>query len=238
MLFFFGRNVKRLLVLLSDAFLISVSFYAAYVLRFNTLHLGEYYWSQILYSLPLILAVRMSVFIPMGLYRGMWRFVGVRDLIVFIKAVTLSSGLSVGLLFIVFRLENYPRSVFIIDWLILLMLLGGSRFTYRLYREGWFKHGGGPSTGGKNILIVGAGRAGELILREILSNYRRDYNPIGFVDDDRRKHNMTIHGLRVLGYTRDIPRFVTKYHVDEIVLAIPSASTKARRRIMHMYYLS
>jgi FlaA1/EpsC-like NDP-sugar epimerase len=233
MLFFFGRNVKRLLVLISDALLISVSFYAAYVLRFSTLHLGEYYSSQILYSLPLMLAVRISVFILMGLYRGMWRFVGVRDLIVFFKAVTLSSSLSVGLLFIVFRLENYPRSVFIIDWLILLMLIGGSRFAYRLYREGWFKHGGRPATGGKNILIVGAGRAGELILREIQGS-RRDYNPVGFVDDDRRKHHMTMHGIRVLGYTRDIPQMVHKYNVDEIVLAIPSARTEAKRRIMHV----
>jgi FlaA1/EpsC-like NDP-sugar epimerase len=234
MLFFFGRNVKRLLVLISDALLISASFYMAYVLRFNTVHLEKYYASQILHSLPLLLAVRLSVFILMGLYRGMWRFVGVRDLIVFVKAVTLSSGLSVGLLFILFRLENYPRSVFIIDWLILLMLIGGSRFAYRLYREGWFRHGGGPSYGEKNILIVGAGRAGELILREIQSSSRRDYNPVGFVDDDRKKHHMTIHGVKVLGYTRDIPKIVHKLDIDEIVLAIPSARTEAKRRIMHM----
>lgn len=221
-------------MLLSDALLISASFYAAYMLRFNTLQLDEYYMRQILYSLPLVLVVRVVVFTFMGLYRGMWRFVGMRDFIVIVKAVTLSSVLSVGLLFIVFRLESFPRSVFIIDWLILLMLIGGSRFAYRLYREGWFKKGNGASGGEKNILIVGAGRAGELILREIQGSSRREYNLVGFVDDDRTKLHMTMHGVRVLGNTRDIPRLVHKYGVNEIVMAIPSARTEARRRIMHV----
>lgn len=234
MQFLFGYNTKRFLVLLSDALLISASFYAAYMLRFNTLQLDDYYTRQIFYALPLVLVVRVVFFIFTGLYRGMWRFVGVRDFIVIIKAVTLSSVLSVGLLFIVFRLENFPRSVFIIDWLILLMLIGGSRFAYRLYREGWFRQGGATSVGGKNIIIVGAGRAGEMILREIQGNSRSDYNLVGFVDDDRTKRHMTMHGVRVLGHTRDIPRLVHKYSVDEIVLAIPTARTEAKRRIMHV----
>lgn len=233
MFFFFGNNVKRLLVVLVDALLICGAFYSAYILRFNTLSLTPYYLKQIFYSLPLILAVRLSFFIFMGLYRGMWRFVGMRDVIVFVKAVTLSSFLSIGLLFVVFRLENYPRAVFIIDWLLLLTLVGGSRFAYRLYREGWLQQSHN-SVKKRNIIIVGAGRAGELIVREILGNPQPDYNLIGFVDDDRKKHNMTMHGIQVLGYTRDIPKFVERYDIQEIVLAIPSARMEAKRRIMHV----
>jgi FlaA1/EpsC-like NDP-sugar epimerase len=114
-----------------------------------------------------------------------------------------------------------------------LVLLGGSRFGYRLYREGAFRQNKNRSSGpGKNVLIVGAGQAGEMILRELLGNNRLSYNPIGFVDDNRKKLRRTIHGITVLGHTRDIPRIVDKYNVAEIFFAIPSAPSKAKRRIM------
>ncbi|HXY53907.1 MAG TPA: nucleoside-diphosphate sugar epimerase/dehydratase [Nitrospirota bacterium] len=228
--------LKRLLVLLNDAFLISLSFFAAYALRFNTLNLSEYV-PQILHSLPLILGIRLTLFAIMGLYRGMWRFVGLRDLISLFQAVTLSSGLSVGLLFLISRLENFPRSVFVIDWFVVIILVGGSRFAYRLYREGAFKslfgvqHRNGA---GKRVLIVGAGKAGDLILREMLNNSDLGFIPVGLVDDNRAKRNSTIHGCRVLGHTRDIPRIVNEYAIEEIFLAIPSASSSAKRRIMRV----
>jgi FlaA1/EpsC-like NDP-sugar epimerase len=236
MSFFSGVGFKRFLVLLNDALLISFSFFAAYALRFNTLNLSEY-TRQILYSLPLILGVRLAIFAIMGLYRGMWRFVGMRDLVSLIQAITLSSGLSVGLLFLLFRLENYPRSVFVIDWFVVLIFIGGSRFAYRLFREGAFNSpfGSQDKNGtGKRVLIVGAGKAGDLILREMLNNSHFGFIPVGFVDDDRAKRNSTIHGYRVLGHTRDIPRIVKEHALEEIFLAIPSASSRAKRRIMRV----
>ncbi len=231
MSFITGTLLKRFLVLLIDAVLVSFSFFIAYVLRFNSFDLVEYH-SQIFYSLPLIVIVRIVIFVLMGLYQGMWRFVGMRDLVDLVQAITLGSVLSVGLLFLIFRLESYPRSVFLIDWFVVLVLVGGCRFTYRLYREGWFIWENGKVPG-KKILIVGAGRAGEMILREILGNYRLSYVPVGFVDDDRKKRDLTIHGVRVLGHTREIPRLIAEHRVEEIFLAIPSAPPKAKRRIMH-----
>jgi FlaA1/EpsC-like NDP-sugar epimerase len=135
------------------------------------------------------------------------------------------------LFFLAFRLEEYPRSIFVIDWFVILVLVGGSRFAYRLFREGWFNPGHGQDSA-KNVLIVGAGRAGETILRELLGNHGLNYAPIGFVDDDRKKRNMTIHGYRVLGNTRDIPGLVERHDVEEVFLAIPTASGAAKRRIM------
>jgi FlaA1/EpsC-like NDP-sugar epimerase len=167
----------------------------------------------------------------------MWRFVGMRDLVKLIQAVTFSSILSVVLLFLIFRLEGYPRSVFIIDWFVVLIFIGGSRFAYRLFREGVFKSLFGAqdkNRAGIRVLIVGAGRAGELILREILGNSHYGFLPVGFVDDNRSKRSSTIHGYRVLGNTRDIPRLVKEHSIEEIFLAIPSASSKAKRRIMHV----
>jgi FlaA1/EpsC-like NDP-sugar epimerase len=135
------------------------------------------------------------------------------------------------LFFLAFRLEEYPRSIFVIDWFVVLVLVGGSRFAYRLYREGWPNPGNGQDSA-KKVLIVGAGRAGEMLLREILGNYRIDYQPIGFLDDNRKKRNLTIHGYRVMGNTRDIPHIVKKYNVETVFLAIPSSSGAAKRRIM------
>lgn len=214
-----------------DSVLIALSLFLSYALRYNTLDLSVHLY-QIFTVLPLLLVVRLVVFVSMGLYRGMWRFTGVRDLIRIIQAVTLGTVLSVALIFMASRLLEYPRSIFIIDWFVVVVFLGGSRFAYRLYHEGWFKPFVINQSEAKHVLIVGAGRAGEMILREILGNYRLDYTPIGFVDDDRKKRKRTIHGFPVLGNTRDIPSLVRQYNIKEVFLAVPTASGAAKRRIM------
>ena len=228
---YFSKPWKQAAVFLLDAALIVFSLLLSYTLRFNTTDLAGH-WSQLLTIIPLMLVLRLGVFVFMGMYHGMWRFTGMRDLISLIQAVTVSSGLVMTVLFLMFRLEEYPRSVFIIDWFVVLVLTGGSRFGYRLLREGWLKPSGDPYVSAKKVLIVGAGRAGEMLLRELLGNYRLNYTPVGFVDDERKKRNMTIHGFRVLGNSREVPRIVKKYDVAEVFLAIPAASGAARRRIM------
>ncbi len=222
---------KQAIVFIVDSALIVSSLFLSYVLRFNTLDLNPYI-REILTILPLVLLVRLGVFVTMGLYRGMWRFTGMHDLIVLIKAVSLSSGLTLAMLFLIYRLSDYPRSVFVIDWFVILVLVGGSRFAYRLYREGWHKQNSDLKSASKNVLIVGAGKGGEMILREMLGNSRLNYSPVGLVDDDRKKRNMTIHGYKVLGNTRDIPTIVDDYNIKEVFLAIPTASGAAKRRIM------
>lgn len=222
---------KQAAVFMFDAVLIVFSLGLSYALRFNTHDLSAHA-HQIMTIIPLMLVLRLGVFVVTGLYRGMWRFTGMRDLISLVKAVTVSSGLAMTVLFLAFRLEEYPRSVFIIDWFVVLVLVGGSRFSYRLLREGWLKRTGDPHGSGKNVLIVGAGRTGEMLLREILGNYQLHYTPVGFVDDDRKKRNMTIHGYRVMGNSHEIPRIVKEYDVAEVLLAIPAASGAAKRRIM------
>jgi len=201
-----NNRLKQIIVLLSDAVLISCSIFLSFSLRYGTLIIDPQMY-HILVILPFVILVRLVVFALSGLYHGMWRFVGARDLLSIIRAVTLSSLVYVSLLYLVQEVSVYPRSVFIIDWFVTLILIGGSRFAYRLYRTG-FSTGGmnGRAEEAKNVLIVGAGRAGEMILREILGNYRLAYHPVGFVDDNREKRNLCIHGCRVLGNTREIPR--------------------------------
>ena len=231
--FLLERRVKQYAVFFIDAVFVSASLFIAYALRFGTWN-PQAHLEQILFTLPLVLSVRLFLFYTKGLYRGMWRFVSVRDMIALLQTATIGSLFIVGLLFLFRQLAEYPRSVFIIDWFVIIVLIGGSRFAYRLYREGWFRNGNGSAHSGKNVLIVGAGRAGELILREILGNYRLSYKPVGFVDDDRNKRNLAIHGFRVLGNTRDIRKIVAEHTVEEVFLAVPSASARAKRRIMHI----
>jgi FlaA1/EpsC-like NDP-sugar epimerase len=226
-----NRFSKQTIVFLVDAALIISSLILSYILRFNSLNLHAHS-HEILTILPVVLLMRLGVFVSMGLYRGMWRYTGMHDLVTIVKAVTLSSGLSMALLFLMYRLTAYPRSVFVIDWFVVLVLVGGSRFAYRLYHEGWKKKDSDSRIAAKNVLIVGAGRGGEMILREMLGNPRLNYSPVGFVDDDRTKRNMTIHGYRVLGNTRDIPSIVDDYDIKEVFLAVPTASGAAKRRIM------
>ncbi len=222
---------KQATVFIVDAVIIVSSLFLSYALRFNTLDLSAY-THQILTIIPLMLVLRLGVFMVLGLYRGMWRFIGMRDLLSLVRGVTISSGLAMAALFLLFRLEEYPRSVFIIDWFVVLVLAGGSRFAYRSLREGWLNPASDQKGATKNVLIVGAGRAGEMLLREILGNSHLHYTPVGFVDDSRKKRNMTIHGYRVLGHSRELPRLVQEYDIAEVFLAIPTASGAAKRRIM------
>ncbi len=229
------NRLKQYMVFICDAVLISVSIFLSYALRFSTLRLDPHI-GQILVLIPLVLLVRLSIFWLNGLYNGMWRFVSTSDLISIIRAVSLSTLIYVCILFLFQAAHEYPRSLFIIDWFVMIVLIGGSRFTYRLYRSGFYDMvlNGRPkeSREAKKVLIVGAGRAGEIILREILGNYQLKYSPVGFVDDNRSKRNQTIHGYPVLGNSRDIPNIAKTMNVDKVFIATPSASPKAKRRIM------
>jgi FlaA1/EpsC-like NDP-sugar epimerase len=169
------------------------------------------------------------------MYRGMWRYVSLVDLLNVIKATIISSLLIIFVILLVHRFQGYPRSVFIIDWGLTLIFIGGVRVGVRLYFARnlrgeifptflQFKHPG------KKLLIMGAGRTGEKMLREILDNPTLKIHPVGFLDDDQHKQGKTIHGVKVLGTVNDIHALTNLF--DEILIAIPSASAKQMRNIV------
>jgi len=139
----------------------------------------------------------------------------------------LSSSLVIMAPIYFLRVAGYPRSVFIIDWALVILLTGGLRFALRALKETTplFK----PA--GKRLLIVGAGDAGDMLLREIKKNKSLEYNPVGFVDDDPNKAGVKIHGVPVLGRAQDIPKLISSRGVEEIIIAIPSATGSQMRRI-------
>ncbi len=206
---------RRVFEVLLDVVLIALSYYTAYVLVFGPIegHLERAWFFQ---TIPVLVSVKIAVFLASGVYRGLWRYVSLDSLVTFTKAVALSSLASILAIVFCFRFEGYSRAVFALDGLILLFLLSGSRMAFRVFRQ--LLPTSAPA-GGRRVLIYGAGDAGELLLREIRNNPARSCTPIGFIDDDRRKTGRVIHGLRVLGASHAFRMILSAYRIEEVLIS-------------------
>ena len=220
----------------ADAVLSVAAYFAAYLVRFdvrlphNELHT---FLTTVIWILPLKL---LSLFF-FKLYRGMWRYTGIHDLLNLLKATLASSAAIVFIILVFHRFEGFSRGVFIIDFLLSVMFLGGYRLGIRLItsyvRERELTDGNGDAWAPmKRLVIIGAGSAGEKLLREIKDNPRLRYDVVGFVDDNVSKFKMTIHGVPVLGAVSNMGRIVKDLSVDEIIIAVPSASAAEMRRLV------
>ena len=223
----YGRFRSPLVAFAHDMLIVPVAWFAAYWLRFNFSIIPDYYFSQALVWLPLILTIQSGAFIYFGLYRGDWRFASMPDLLRIIKAVTVSTLICMAVIFLFTRLQAIPRSVFPAYWLLLIMGLGTPRFFYR-----WIKDHRLYLGQGQRVLIAGAGRAGEMLARDLLRDPQRTLEPVGFVDDMLRKQGADIHGIRVLGSCDQLSELVERLEVDIVLLAIPSARSPQIRRIV------
>lgn len=216
---------SRLIVFLHDTLMVGVAWVGAYWLHFN---IGTIPASQMWLAgqaLPLVLIVQVVVYWSFGLYRGIWRFASLPDLMRIIKSVIVGILLSIAVLFANAQLMTIPRVVFLLYALLLIISLGGSRFIYR-----WLKDRG--ERGSTRVLIVGAGRAGEWIARDIQRDISKKYQVAAFVDDGYSKIGQEIHGVRVIGQIKDIPMVIKQYQIDMIMIAIPSASSAQMRHIL------
>ncbi len=216
-----GTNVfhKRAFVeMLLDLVAICLAFYAATLLRYEA-ELTPTRIARIWVSLPVIIPVKLIVLYAFGLYRSMWRYLGFVDLIHIFRAVTTSSVLSVVAVLMVWNFEGYSRTVFVIDWMIMLMLVSGLRLMFRGLRD---TLSGTQKNTGKRVLIIGAGDAGEMLVREMQNNSRLGYLPIGFIDDNPGKIGRRMFGLEVMGSRSDLRRIIVEERVEEVIVAIPS----------------
>ena len=210
-------------VVIHGALIIMASYLACW-LRFDG-EIPPRLTTTYLQLLPWVLAIRGLVFVPFGLYGGLWRYTSIWDLSRIILGVLTSS---LGLYLLVYRElgpAGFPRSIVIIDSVLLICFLGGARLLRRVL-QGVTRPGGG-----RRVLIVGAGDAGEMIVREMRKG--GEYQPVGFIDDDPLKVGRTIHGVTVLGTRDDLPRVVTATTPQEVLVAMPSANAAAARGIVH-----
>jgi len=216
---------RRVLIVVFHVPLVGAINYAAFWLRFDGKIDPDDFVGFITW-LPWIIVIRMTVFAIFRLYAGLWRYAGIRDLLNIIGAV----GASSAIVYVVSRsvpvLAGYPRSVIMIDSLLLGFVLGALRLTRRIWREFDYV----PE--GKRVLIYGAGDAGELIVRDMRHNPFYGYEPIGFFDDDPAKRGRRIHGVKVLGGRADIGRIIADKRPDAVVIAVPRADAGTIRSIV------
>jgi UDP-GlcNAc:undecaprenyl-phosphate GlcNAc-1-phosphate transferase len=206
---------RRVFEVSLDLVLIILAYYGAYVLRFGPMEESGT-WRVFLRTLPVLLFFKMAMFLVMGIYRGIWRYTSVDDLVVFAKAVALGSVASLLAILFAFRFEGISRTVFIVDAILLFMLLAGSRMAFRLFRR--LLPTQVPSDGCR-VLIYGAGDGGELLLREMQNNRELQYAPVGFVDDDPNKKGKVIHGLRVFGGNGSLRAICEEQRVDQVLIS-------------------
>ncbi len=212
-----------------DLLMVPVAWLCAYWLRFNLGAIPETYLDRAIEVLPLLMVVQAGINWFFGLYRGVWRFASIPDLIRILQAVSVALVVSFGLLFLFFRLEDVPRSVPIIFGVLLVMLLTGPRFFYR-----WLKDHHIDLRSGERVLIVGAGKAGEMLVRDLLRKGGRSYLPVAFVDNKKRRHGQEVHGVPVVDGCDAIPQVVEKYAIDLVMLAVPSARPAQRRHLVEL----
>jgi FlaA1/EpsC-like NDP-sugar epimerase len=222
------RNKRRLIVLGNDIFWTISSYCLAYFLRFN-FSIPEFYFSLLLISLPLLIFLRAASFFLFGLYGGVLRYASIDELLRIIKAVTVGTLLFISTVAFVFRFTGFPRSVFLIDWFVILIFLGGTRFVYRIVREIYItpKY----SEARRKVLIIGAGDVGEMILRSIRREQDMPYEVVGFLDDDPDKIGRRIHGVEVLDRISNLSSVIKREEVKEVIIAIQNISGKKIREI-------
>jgi UDP-GlcNAc:undecaprenyl-phosphate GlcNAc-1-phosphate transferase len=211
---------RRIFEVLLDVFLIVLAYWSAYAIKFEPFS-DSPAWKLFLRTLPVLVVVRLAAFLFFGVYRGIWRYTGMDDLVVFAKAVAGGSLVSILIILFKFRFQGFSRAVFVIEALVMLMLLAGSRVAFRFFRRVL------PATNsskGRRVLIYGAGDAGELLLRELLNNSELSYAPVGFMDDDPNKRGKVIHGLRVLGGNGLLGKIVSEHQIEQLLISTPHIS--------------
>jgi len=208
---------RRLFEVLLDGVLISVSYYTAYLLRFE----GdvEANFDFFLKSLPILLACQTFSFYIMGVYRGVWESTGVKDLIGYVKAVTVGTVMPMLILLFIYRFESFSRAVFVIYWGVMLLLVSLSRLSFRLLDEGVRL----PSRKGDRALIYGAGIGGQFALKEIQSNPDLGLQLVGFLDDNPRLRGRKIKGYPVFGGGESLGEIVRAHDIKTIVVSFKRA---------------
>ncbi|MCG6966801.1 MAG: polysaccharide biosynthesis protein [Chromatiaceae bacterium] len=221
------RLRSRIAAFLHDLLMIPVAWLGAYWLHFDLGVFPAAAMREALLALVLVLPLQALANWHFGLYRGVWRFASLPDLVRIGKAVGAGVLGSTLVLYATGLLFDMPRSLMVLYSLVLLGCLTLPRFFYR-----WSKDHRLHFRSAQRVLIVNAGKAGDMLVRDMLRDPRQAYRPVAFVDDDRTKHGKEIQGVRVVGPVAAMPRVVQKLAIDLIMLAVPSADAKQMRRLV------
>jgi FlaA1/EpsC-like NDP-sugar epimerase len=225
----FDRLRSRTAAFVHDLLAIPVAWIAAYWLRFNLGPIPPEFLDGALGALVWVVLIQGAVYWFFGLYRGVWRFASLPDLVRISTAALAGTALVVLTLFIVNRSLSIPRSVPVLFFGLQVILLAGPRLLYRWHRDHRLN-----LRSGQRVLIVGAERAGEMLARDMLRDPQQAYYPAGFVDDKLRRQGGEVHGIPILGSTEDLPSLVQTQGIDLVLLAVPRAGGREMRRLVEL----
>jgi len=225
-------------MLFADAIIVSFAYYLSYLLRFDGT-IPKTHFTNFIRTAVWIIPLKPLFFYVSGLYRGMWRYTSINDLGNLVKGSLASTSTILLILLISVRFYGFARSVFIIDLFLTFLFIGGFRIAIRLFyhrqnKRLFYSFSNSEKTKTKRVLIIGAGDAGEKVLRGLYDDPRLPFDPIGFVDDNPGKRGREIHHVPVLGTISRIPELVKELCVDELFIAVPSATGDQMRNIVNI----
>ena len=225
-------HIRNRYIFFIDLVLIALVLVLSFLLRLEAVAVYLDYLPTIGLMLLVAYVVKPLIYRRFGLYQRFWAYASLREALTITLAVTVASLIVGIVMFSLFALRiifRFPRSVVFIDWLLSLFAVGGIRFLPRLMREGLFNNH--IRSGVKRVLIVGAGDAGALVVREMQKNPQLKLSPVGFMDDDPEKKGFQIHGVSVVGLLQDLDKYLENNPIDEVIIAIPSAPGQVVRRV-------
>ena len=217
---------RRIFEVFLDAFLITLAYYSAFALF--RLFEDASNWGLFLKTLPLLILIKIGSFLVVGVYRGIWRYTSIGDIITFVKGVTLGSILSIVAILLLYRFQGFSRTVFLLDGMLLLFAVIGSRVAFRVIRQIL------PlpvSADGQKVLIYGAGDGGEMVLRELNNNPEWNYTAVGFIDDDPLKKDKLIHGLKVFDGNGSLADICRQKDIAEILVSIRNMPPERLKKV-------
>lgn len=214
-------------VILHDGVMVVIAWFGSYWFRFNLDTIPQPFLDQAIAMLPLVLLIHVAMSLGFSVPRGAWRFTSTPDISAIVKSVFFGSAVIAIAIFLATRLEAVPRTVFPLHSVLLIGLLVTNRLLYRAYHT---RVGRGVS--GKRVLVIGAGVAGDMLVRDLRNSNPVLYEPIAYLDDDPDKKGRHIQGLRVVGTCSVLPKVAQELRIELVLLAIPSAATQDMRRIV------
>jgi FlaA1/EpsC-like NDP-sugar epimerase len=225
-------NRHRIWQLVADGCLVALAWYLAFELRFDS-GTPVFYETLFRRTILVVIGIKLAVFVIVGFYDRWWRYVSTRDMWRIVYGVGLATLLADVAVYLISPVPTVklPRGIAALDLLLTLAFIAGSRLLARTLME---RPTRGIVARGKEVLVVGAGDAGQLVIRELQRNPQLGSTPIGLIDDDKRKKNLRVHGVRVLGTTADMQHILRDNRPDEVLIAIPGASGEVRQRIVNI----
>lgn len=222
-------RIRNIILLFTDTILINMALYASLLLRFDG-HIPHKYLHSYIHLMPLFTLVILCSLIGFKLYNRVWEYASVGEAGALLRATT-AGILTIVAVIYQFSLPLLPRSIYIMGWFLITVLLGVSRISWRLVRDFLIKQ---KCQAARRVLIVGAGDAGAMLVREIRNNFHLNSEVIGFIDDDKQKQRLILQNLPILGGREKIPEVVSRYEIDEIIIAMPSVSSQNIKEIINI----